>query len=90
MLFRSVVARVNKRISLLVSVAKNWEMMKIIRLIYNNYLENGKRQKNIECTYVCVCVLRYIECKQALNIVTAQYKAMLYIVVINPFGYLKS
>ena len=42
------------------------------------------------CVYLCVRALYYIECKQALNIVTAQYKAMLHIVVTDPLGYLKS
>lgn len=48
----------------------------------------------MERMYVCVCmcvhVLHYVECKQALNIVTAQYKAMLHIVATDSLGYLKS
>lgn len=66
-----------------------------IRPIYDNYLEK-RQEAEIYGAYVCMCVcmcvhvLHYVECKQALNIVTAQYKAMLHIVATDSLGYLKS
>lgn len=44
----------------------------------------------MESMCIRMCVLSYVKCKQALNIVTVQYKAMLHIIATDSLGYLKS